>query len=218
MLFITTKPRACRACAGIIQQGVTISWVIGKGPYHTACSPIPEDAAYKHQPLPPLDHSAGSLEIATASAPTLSNLPAWQRLIPHAIAGVLLLVALSPDNEIGYYRVMRWIVCAAFAYMAVTSYSRKQSSWVWIWGVAVGIYNPIVPVEASRGVWFVVNLASICLIVFDAIGGVKTVARGVRTFSDFTRTALHFILRLALSLFAMVVFLYIFHLVITRLA
>lgn len=197
--------------------------MIGKGPYHTACSPIPEDATYKHQPLPPLllpslDHSAGPLEIAAASASTSSNLPAWQRLIPHAIAGVLLLVALSPDNEIGYYRVMRWIVCAAFAYIALTSYSKKQSSWVWVWGVAAGIYNPIVPVEASRGVWLVVNLASIGLIVFDAIGGVKSVARGVRTFSNFTRIVLHFTLRLVLSLVTIVVFLFIFNLVITRLA
>ena len=218
MLLITTKPRACRACAGIIRQSVTISWVVGKGPYHTACSPIPEDATYKHHPLPPLDRSAEPLEIGAELVPTSSSSPAWQRLIPHAIAGLLLLVALFPANEIGYYRVMRWIVCAAFAHMTVVSYSKNKSSWAWVWGVAAGIYNPIVPVEASREIWSVVNLASIGLIAFDAFGGAKTVARVTREIVDVTRTAFYFILRLALALITIAILLLAFNFVITRLA
>lgn len=64
MLLITTKPRACRACTGVIGQGTVISWVLEKGSYHTACSPIPDDAAHKHHPMIPLDCSVPSLEEA----------------------------------------------------------------------------------------------------------------------------------------------------------
>ena len=178
------------------------------GPYHLACTPIVEDALAEHNRL--------AIPSAAASEPTPPISSAWQRLIPHAIAGALLVIALSPDNDIGYYRVMRWIVCAVFAYMAMGSYSRKQSSWTWAWGVAAGIYNPIVPVEASRDIWSVVNLASIALIIFDAARGVKAIGQGARAVSGFARTALGFILRLVLALITIAVFLFIFDFVITR--
>ena len=162
------------------------------------------------------EHNRLSTPEAAVSVPSSSAPPSWKRLVPHAIAGILLVIALSSDNDIGYYRVMRWIVCAAFAYMAVESYSRKQSSWVWVWGVAAGIYNPIIPVEASREVWSVVNLASIGLIVFDATKGVKAIGRSIRVASGLARTALAFIFRLALALVAIVVLLFAFNFVITR--
>ncbi|MBB6066265.1 DUF6804 family protein [Pseudoxanthomonas broegbernensis] len=218
MLTKTTEPRVCRACTRIIGSGTVISLVRDKHPYHTFCSPLPEDASYKHRPLPPPDRSAEPLKTDAETTPDVSSPSAWQRLIPHAIVGLLLLFALFPDNEIGYYRVMRWIVCAAFTYMAVAAHFQKRESWVWIWGVAAGIYNPIIPVEASREIWSVVNLASIGLIAFDGIGGARTIGCATRATGRFARTALHFILRLALAIIMIVVLLLAFNFVITHLA
>jgi hypothetical protein len=85
MLLITTKPRACRACTGVIGQGTVISWVLGKGPYHTACSPIPDDAAHKHYPMIPLDCSAPSLEEAAPLPPVKISL---QRRVLVVVSGL----------------------------------------------------------------------------------------------------------------------------------
>src|SRR5690606_5946974 len=95
---------------------------------------------------------------------------------------------------------------------------QKRESWVWIWGVAAGIYNPIIPVEASREIWSVVNLASIGLIAFDGIGGARTISCAIRATGRFARTALYFILRLAFAIIMIVVLLLAFHFVITHLS
>ena len=185
------------------------------GPYHLACTPISEDALPEQNRLaaPNTPLTISSSETSESTPPTSS---VWQRLVPHAIACCLLVVALSPDNEIGYYRVMRWIVCAVFVYMALEAYSRKQSAWTWVWGVAAGIYPPVVPVEASRGIWSVVNLASIALIVFDAGKGMEVIGKGARAVSGFARTAFGFIVRLALALITLAILLVVFDFLVTR--
>lgn len=207
MIVTTNATCGCRGCGQIIPANSRVS-MASNGPYHLACTPIVEDALAEHNRL--VDPRVAASE----STPPTSS--AWQRLIPHAIAGILLVIALSPDNDIGYYRVMRWIVCAVFAYMAMESYSLKQPSWTWVWGVAAGIYNPIVPVEASRDIWSLVNLSSIALIVFDATRGVKAIGQGARAGFRFARTALGFFLRLVLALITIAVLLFIFDFVVTR--
>lgn len=96
-------------------------------------------------------------------------------LIPHVLVAALLLWALVPFNPYGYYSVMRWVVCATFIYLVVKSYEQKQQNWVWVWGVAAGIYNPIFPVHATREFWSLVNVATIGVVAFAAFTGRKRI-------------------------------------------
>ncbi len=100
----------------------------------------------------------------------------FKRLAPRVLIAALILLALNPGNPIGYYSIMRWIVCGAFAYLAVESHERKETTWVWVWCVAAGIYNPIAPVEASRELWSLVNIVSVCLIAFDVLFSSRALA------------------------------------------
>ena len=70
-------------------------------------------------------------------------------------------VALIPSLPYGYYSVMRWVVSASCAWLALISYRSGQETWVWGWGVIAGIYNPIFSVHANREIWSVVNLATV---------------------------------------------------------
>jgi len=97
------------------------------------------------------------------SAPSVN----WKNLAPHLVAGALLLWALFPSNPYGYYSVMRWIVCAIFIFLAVKSHEQSRSAWIWVWAVTAGIYNPVVPVHATRGFWSVVNVITIAVIIFS---------------------------------------------------
>jgi len=38
--------------------------------------------------------------------------------VPQIIASVLLVWALNPENPYGYYILLRWVCCVAFAYLA----------------------------------------------------------------------------------------------------
>ena len=90
----------------------------------------------------------------------------WKALIPHALVVGLLLWALVPSNPYGYYSVMRWILCATFIYLAVRSHEQQRHTWVWVWGVSAGIYNPIFPVHATREFWSLVNIVTIGVVAF----------------------------------------------------
>lgn len=87
---------------------------------------------------------------------------------PYILIVVLLGLALIPTMPYGYYGVMRWIVCAALAYLAIQAHAAGSENWMWVWLVAAGVYNPIFKVAASRDVWTVVNLDTIGILAFGA--------------------------------------------------
>ncbi|MBU0569038.1 hypothetical protein KKC52_13465 [bacterium] len=82
------------------------------------------------------------------------------RLIPL----MMLLWALA-DNPYGYYILLRWVVCAIFAYCAIRAYQMRSTAWILIFGVNAGIYNPIFPVHLGRSMWVFVNIISSLLII-----------------------------------------------------
>lgn len=89
-----------------------------------------------------------------------------RRLGLAALVVVLLAWALVPTNPYGYYMVMRWVVSAAFLYLALDAHAGQRTFWAWTWAVAAGVYNPIIPVHGTRALWSVVNIITIGLIIF----------------------------------------------------
>ena len=49
---------------------------------------------------------------------------------PQAIATVMLLWALNPENDYGYYILLRWVYCEAFAYFAFQALTQERQGWV----------------------------------------------------------------------------------------
>jgi len=62
---------------------------------------------------------------------------------------------------------MRWITCAVFIYFSVSAYERKSQTWVWIYAVLAGIYNPIVPAHLGRELWSLVNVVTVGLLALS---------------------------------------------------
>src|SRR5690606_26448402 len=77
------------------------------------------------------------------------------------LVAISVAIALVPTLPYGYYSVMRWVVCAACAWLALSSYRNGREEWAWAWGVVAGIYNPIFPVHANREIWSIVNVVTI---------------------------------------------------------
>ena len=85
--------------------------------------------------------------------------------IPQAIVIPMPLWALVPSNPYGYYILLRWICCAAFAYLAINAWGVNKTGWVWILGVTSAIYNPILRFHATREIWSIVNVITIGLAI-----------------------------------------------------
>ena len=79
----------------------------------------------------------------------------------------MLLWALVPSNPYEYYIVLRLACCAAFAYLAVQAFRREKKAWVWVLGITAAVYNPIIRVHLTRGIWSVVNVATIGIAVWS---------------------------------------------------
>lgn len=73
----------------------------------------------------------------------------------------MLLWALNPANPYGYYILLRWVCCAAFAYLAFQALVQKKECWVWALGITAIVYNPVIRIHLTRDIWSVVNVATI---------------------------------------------------------
>ncbi len=84
--------------------------------------------------------------------------------VPQIIAIIMLLWALNPENPYGYYVLLRVVLCAICAYLAVRAVDIEAIPWAWILGVTAVVYNPIVRIHLTRAIWSVVNIATVVLL------------------------------------------------------
>ena len=74
---------------------------------------------------------------------------------------VVLVIALFP-LPIGYYTLSRLVVSACALYYAIQFHKRNNTTYTWIYGFLVVLYNPIIPIYLyEKFIWTVVNLITI---------------------------------------------------------
>lgn len=80
-----------------------------------------------------------------------------QIVIPSIIVMILLLIAIFPIEEYGYYILLRWIVCITAIYIAYFSYETEKIYWTWVMGIIAFIFNPLIPFHLGKDIWIVVD-------------------------------------------------------------
>lgn len=70
---------------------------------------------------------------------------------------ILLLIAILPIREYGFYVLLRWIVCLTAIYLAYCSYQIGKHSWTWMMGIIASIFNPIMPFHLGKNIWAVID-------------------------------------------------------------
>jgi len=127
------------------------------------------------QSLLPAQAGAGIQSVASATRTGSANLTREQSgvndvktvWIPQAVASLMLLWALNPQNPYGYYILLRWVCCAAFAYLAWQAAEREKQGWVWVLAVTALVYNPIIRLHLGREIWSLVNVATIAVSIMS---------------------------------------------------
>lgn len=67
----------------------------------------------------------------------------------------------------GYYTLLRIVLCVTGAVGFAAARRSADSLWPWIYGVAVVVYNPVLPIHlGAKQFWIALNIAT--LIVFWA--------------------------------------------------
>ena len=65
----------------------------------------------------------------------------------------------------GYYRLLRFVVCIAGAYVAYKGYAWKRSWALWTFGLVALLFNPVFPFHLGRQVWFFIDIAAAALFI-----------------------------------------------------
>jgi len=76
---------------------------------------------------------------------------------PIIISIVMLLLALLP-LPIGYYSLLRFVVCITTCFLAWQSYNIQKMPWMWTMGMIALIFNPLIPLYLGRELWFMVDI------------------------------------------------------------
>jgi hypothetical protein len=82
-------------------------------------------------------------------------------------AAVLLLIAAAP-LEYGYYTFLRLAVTAASVWIAIVAGRAKQTGWTLAAVFLAIVFNPLIPVWLSKGVWMPIDVAGAALLTVAA--------------------------------------------------
>jgi len=96
----------------------------------------------------------------------------WFKARPHfvpcLVAAVMALVAIA-DLPYGYYMLMRIVVCATAVFVLVTAARGGQTWAVWAFGIVGLLFNPIVPVHLTKGLWQPIDFLAGAMFVVAAL-------------------------------------------------
>lgn len=88
-------------------------------------------------------------------------------VVPSAVASALLLIALAPIREYGYFILLRWAVCAAAIWFCIAAYGVNRKGLLGI-GIPIAIlFNPLVPIYLHRSTWAPID-AIVAVILFGS--------------------------------------------------
>ncbi len=79
--------------------------------------------------------------------------------VPGTIAAVMLVAALA-EWPYAYYRLLRWVTCAAAVFTAYQAWGWKRTWAIWPFALVAILFNPLVPVHLTRQLWQPVDLAT----------------------------------------------------------
>ena len=111
----------------------------------------------------------------------------WQALIS---VGLIVAILFNEHLEYGYFNILRFAVCAAFAYWAWMTHNLNKQAWRNAFVLTALFYNPFLPVKlGDAGSWLFVNLLTLGLVVasFRATGSKLNNDEGDAQHTDETR-------------------------------
>jgi FtsH-binding integral membrane protein len=88
---------------------------------------------------------------------------------------VLLLLAVIHRWPIGFYTLLRLVVCGSAIYIAFRAHQLQKGFWVWIFGAVAVLFNPLIPIYLRRVQWRWFDIAALLVFVIS-LGVVRSKA------------------------------------------
>ncbi len=86
-------------------------------------------------------------------------------IVPSLISAAMLIIAVFPIGEYGYFILLRWIVCLSAAFSAYLAYQSGKEIWMCLIGMVAVLFNPIAPIHLSKSVWSPIDIVAALLFI-----------------------------------------------------
>ena len=92
-----------------------------------------------------------------------------------SIVAIVVLFLAIPSGfwPYGYFVLLRWVVAGVALLNLWAAYNLRQMGWVWIMGSIAILFNPILPIYLSKGMWVAIDLV-VALVFFAAISKISS--------------------------------------------
>ncbi len=77
--------------------------------------------------------------------------------IASGISVIMLLLAIPTFWPYGYYVLLRWVVTISAVFLLSLAYESKKTFWLFLMGMVVILFNPIIPVHLDKEIWIVID-------------------------------------------------------------
>ena len=80
-----------------------------------------------------------------------------------SILAIILLVWAVDRHPYSYYTLLRWVTSGSAVAAFMVGLQQKSVVWCWIMGMVALLFNPIIPIYLSRGIWAPIDIATAAL-------------------------------------------------------
>ena len=98
---------------------------------------------------------------------------------PIVISICMLLLAIVGGLPMGYYQLLRVVICGTAIYIAYVSHSLEKNVWSWIMGFIALIFNPLFQLHLGRDLWMVMDFVTLVLFIIAIFAMSKLKKRGI---------------------------------------
>jgi len=86
-------------------------------------------------------------------------------IIPIVISSILLITAVFPIGEYGYYVFLRWVVFLTAIYIEYLFIEHKRTNWEWVIIIIAILFNPIIPIHLNKELWQMIDIIVAILLI-----------------------------------------------------
>jgi len=87
-------------------------------------------------------------------------------ILSRIVAVIFLLVAYT-NQQIGFYTLLRFIICLVGIYSAYSAFKTKQTIWIWLMSAIAILFNPLFPIHLERSQWEIYDAITILILLYS---------------------------------------------------
>ncbi len=98
---------------------------------------------------------------------TSLNVHKRNKIIASILPSIFLLLAIIDGLPYGFFTLLKLIVFFTNIYLVWLALKSKNLLWIWIYGLIVILFNPIIPIHFERDIWVIIDVFTAFLLIIS---------------------------------------------------